>query len=522
MQMRQVMRPSWNLLGLTVLSVALVCGGPVREHAAHAQTATPEATSPAPACLNPVDYGAIPDDGQDDRVPTQQAINDAIAAGGGEICWPMGQFDYTRAPSGGPNRLASLDLSGAKNVRLRGAGPGTVLRMLGDGGQGTWYLMNVRNGSEGIWIGDLSLDSTGAFNTEEQTHLIQIGGAGTLGVTGVQIERVRFFHPALAGRQAGDCIRLVGEVARPVRQIGIHGNWFQFCDRSGIGVQRASYEVTVTGNLFAHVIDQAIDFEPTGTGSVGDYTITGNVFTTGADAQGPFEVTIVGIGGADLAFRVVFAHNVLKGRGLQLFNVRRAVIEGNVIESVLPGPEAVLTVQKLEEEWIIANNVLARLAGSPPGSVVRIIHHGSGTSTRGLLQNNQITQEVDGSPIAVESARDLTVSGNDVAFLGPTAGTYMGFDFRTTIQPGEGVLITGNRFKGALRAAIRLASSPEAMGAVAVTSNLARGGVQYVLRCENGSGFTKPVLLTGNYGDGVAGLHQCLPAAGLVSVGNVP
>jgi len=54
-------------------------------------------------------------------------------------------------------------------------------------------------------IGDMSLDSTGAFNTEEQTHLIQIGGTGILGVTGMQIDRVRFWHPALAGRQAGDC-----------------------------------------------------------------------------------------------------------------------------------------------------------------------------------------------------------------------------------------------------------------------------------------------------------------------------
>jgi hypothetical protein len=137
-------------------------------------------------------------------------------------------------------------------------------------------------------------------------------------------------------------------VARPVRQIGIHGNWFEFCDRSGIGVQRASYEVTVTGNLFTHIIDQAIDFEPTGTGSVGDYTITGNVFTTGANAQGAFEVAIAGIGGTDLAFRVVFAHNVLKGRGLLLFNVRRAVIEGNVIEAPVSMGEAVLTVEKLD------------------------------------------------------------------------------------------------------------------------------------------------------------------------------
>jgi hypothetical protein len=59
------------------------------------------------------------------------------------------------------------------------------------------------------------------------------------------------------------------------------------------------------------------------------------------------------------------------------------------------------------------------------------------------------------------------------------------------------------------------------MGAVAATSNLARDGVQYVLQCEGRGGFAKPVLLSGNYGDGVAGLHQCA-AAGLVSSGNVP
>jgi hypothetical protein len=198
------------------------------------------------------------------------------------------------------------------------------------------------------------------------------------------------------------------------------------------------------------------------------------------------------------------------------------VIEGNVIEAVLQSPEAVLLVQKLGEEWIIANNVVARLAGSAPGSAVRIVHHNSGRSTRGLLQNNQITQEVDGSPISVESAQDLTVSGNDVAFLGPTAGVYMGLDFRATVRAGEGLLITGNRFKGALLAAIRLAASPQAMGAVAVTSNMARDGVRFVLRCEASSGgFAKPVLLNGNYGDGVTGLHQCV-VAGLVSVGNVP
>jgi len=114
------------------------------------------------------------------------------------------------------------------------------------------------------------------------------------------------------------------------------GIGFSFVDRSAFGVQRPSYEVTVTGNLFAHVIDQAIDFEPTGTGSVGDYTITGNCLPTGANAQAPSKSTNVGIGGTDLAFRVVFAHNILKGRVWQLFNVRRAVIEGNVIEAAVP------------------------------------------------------------------------------------------------------------------------------------------------------------------------------------------
>jgi len=119
----------------------------------------------------------------------------------------MGQFDYTRAPSSGPNRFASLDLSGAKNLRLRGL-VRTVLRMLGDGGQGTWYLINVRNAAKASGL-VYDLDSTGPSTRKEQTHTVQIGGTVSR-VTGMQIDRVRFWHPALPVAKGWRLHSLVG------------------------------------------------------------------------------------------------------------------------------------------------------------------------------------------------------------------------------------------------------------------------------------------------------------------------
>jgi len=77
-----------------------------------------------------------PDDGIDDRVPAQCAIDDA-AINGGEVCFGPGTWDLTRAPVGSYDRFAALSWH-APYVTIRGAGMyATTLRVAGDQGTAT-------------------------------------------------------------------------------------------------------------------------------------------------------------------------------------------------------------------------------------------------------------------------------------------------------------------------------------------------------------------------------------------------
>src|SRR5438067_2928902 len=61
-------------------------------------------------CYDPAQYGAIPDDGLDDRPAAQKAIDAAAAAGGGRVCFGAGHWTLTRAPAGSYNPYAALSI----------------------------------------------------------------------------------------------------------------------------------------------------------------------------------------------------------------------------------------------------------------------------------------------------------------------------------------------------------------------------------------------------------------------------
>jgi hypothetical protein len=80
------------------------------------------ALAPGPrGCYDPSDFGARPDDGIDDRAPSQQAL-DAASVAGGRVCFGHGRWRLTRAPVGSHNRFAALSTHGA-HVEIQGAGP---------------------------------------------------------------------------------------------------------------------------------------------------------------------------------------------------------------------------------------------------------------------------------------------------------------------------------------------------------------------------------------------------------------
>ncbi len=81
------------------------------------------------AIFNVLDYGAIADDGQDDRLAIQAAIEAAAAAGGGEVYVPTGTYDVT----GGDEEPSDGAIMMRDHVTLYGDGMGQTIIKLIDG-----------------------------------------------------------------------------------------------------------------------------------------------------------------------------------------------------------------------------------------------------------------------------------------------------------------------------------------------------------------------------------------------------
>jgi len=487
-------------------------GGPVA--LAKSEQAT---TTAGGQCTDPALYGALPDDGQDDRAQVQQAIDEAHD--GGTICFRNGTYQFSRVGGTSPDRTVSLVIRGAKNIHLTGAGRQTVLEMDGDGGAGDWYLIHIYASSDAtpvknVEITSLTLSGAKAVNTEEQTHLIGIGVAPTISigtVEGVSIHDVYFYHPfrkkqvgdTWVNEKGGDCIRILGAydpnrltqgqpdpVDKRSRKILISHNQFIECDRSSIGVQRGVFEVIIDGNLFVDVGDQHIDMEPTGAGGIGQFVISNNIFMGGH--QGDHHVAIVGNDDLNPAEDIVFSDNVLVGRGLSLMNVRRVTVSGNFISSVAKTSEGVINAIKTIDQLIIENNNIHRLPGSITGSVVRFIHHNTGMPGRSSIRGNQIYQDGQGQILDLQSVQNISVSDNDLYF-GGAANTYSGIRIQSTARIAKGITVNQNRLYGPLKYGIHLVASPNAFGSATVVGNVTEG-VPTSLRCEGTGGFTKPIV----------------------------
>src|SRR5262245_1927193 len=310
-----------RLLVLPLLAAALT-GLASREAAAIPPNAN--------GCYDPADFGAQPGPGFDARPGAQAAIDAAVGAGGGRVCFGAGRWRLGRAPVGSYNPFAALSTHGA-HLEITGAGPGTVLEIAGDQGAGTLWVIALDPGAHDITIRDLTIDTSLATNTDEQTHAIEVGsGLGTGFVEDVRIERVRFVHPRTPdGSRKGDCLRLVGATPESsVRRVTVIGGTFTSCARSGIAIQRNVFDLVIQGNQFTEAGDQDIDSEPTGSGLNGSVAVIGNIFHDDTTvAQGTFAVTIGGI--SEPMARVTVAHNVFEGRGVNFYRSADTTVTGN-------------------------------------------------------------------------------------------------------------------------------------------------------------------------------------------------
>jgi hypothetical protein len=456
------------------------------------------AAAPGPrGCFDPADFGAVPDDGIDDRVPAQQAL-DAASAAGGRVCFGHGRWRLSRAPAGSYNRIAALATHGA-HVEIQGAGPGTVLEMVGDqGGAATWVI-SIDPGARDITIRDLTIDTSAATNTDEQFHAIEIGnGVGTGLVEDVRIENVRFEHPSPAeGGRKGDCLRLVGNTPQSaVRRVTVIGGTFTRCARSGIAIQRNVFDLVIQGNQFTQASDQDIDSEPSGgvNDLNGSISIIGNVFRDDVSiAQGDFAVTVGGIGGP--MARVVVSGNIFEGRGINFYRASDVTVTGNTFVAQMESEYGVINSGNVLERVAVVGNTIRR--SGLAGAAIRLLHQSGKSPGRLVISDNVITQDTAGSGIVTESAQHLTVSDNDLTWTVP-APTALGIYLRSVLRPADGIMISGNRISApGLLAAVFLGASPEPFRAVSVVGNMARGATAS-LRCDNPGLFEQPIVHAAN------------------------
>lgn len=462
----------------------------------------------APACYDPTDLGAVPNDGLDDRVPFQAAIDAAAAAPeGGTICIPPGRFTFpTRAPLGSYNRFAVLSTHG-RNITIRGAGPETVLELTGDQGGSTTILISVDPSAEHIRVTGLRMVLS-ATNTDEQTHAVATTGvcSTALGlcqpIRDVEIDHVQFAWGRVAPAwRTGDAIRLLGNtVGTELFGARIHDN---SCNtgRACITVQRGVHAVLISGNSFyCDACDQLIDGEATGviltTGQPTDLTIVANTFDRGPLAQGDHDISMTS------AARMTIAGNTLLHGGITLYRSTGVTVTGNTIEApTMTGDEGVLQVANACDGLVVSGNTIRR--GGHVGPVVKLVPH-SGTVCAGVtLGPDTLIQGTPFQAVYAESLSRTSIVGNTIVYPPPGANGFPAIENRAVYSDAARQVtafsVTNNVISGSVTYAVDLHASPGFYGKGVLVSNNTADNATFGLRCDGpAANFTAVVTSGGN------------------------
>jgi len=459
------------------------------------------------SCISPAALGAVPDDHKDDTPAFQRAIDQAIAEHA-EVCIPPGVWNLARPPG----RVGSLELTGGP-IAIRGAGPGTVLRMTGPGNHRTWAVLYAHDAHD-VVIRDLTIDGLDAVETREQTHLIQLSpGTHDVVIAGVTLGPMRRPGQAIGDGIGGDCLRLLGEVGREVADVTVADTRFVDCDRSGIGLQRALRDVALVGVTITGTGDTPIDFEPTGQGAITDVAIVDVAIHQPPAAQSAWAITLTGIGD-DLASRLLVERATLDGGGIAMLNVADVEIADSAITAhPATGGRAMISVMRRGTDVRLLRNTITRPAAAGPGLVIRTSHN-NGFFPHGLtVLDNTLTQATGQPVIVTNSAGGLVVRHNVIDYTGDPGVPMV----QAIAELGDvaGLAIEDNDVRGASGALI--ATSARGAHQVSEVSQRGnRGDADRALRCDPPGGSVTSVTADQRLTDArrCGGASDALPAPG--------
>jgi len=468
-----------------------------------AACAAPEGTTeqaltvaPAHACVDPAAYGAAPDDGVDDRPGIQAAIDYAASIGGGEVCLGAGTWDVTKSPIGTYDRFAAISWH-SPNISLRGAGElATTIRMVGDGGAGKANVVSLDPGASWARVSDLAIDTSLTFNTDEQSHAIEVGtGVGSCAtcppVTDVTIQRVRINHPVIPGERKGDCVRVFGNYTNTeARNIKLLDLDLLACARSGIALQRNANYVTVSRVYFAgdNIGATMFDGEATGGGWDKGLIVEGCTFVRTLPGGDSMALALT----SQTNYQIV--GNTFVGRGLWLYRTTDGLVANNTIDATdaLQGAGVIETGNVATRVSIVGNVVRRRGAG---GSGIKMQPHSGGLPGPIVVADNVVLLENDSTCIFMHSPADVAITGN--VCTGNGGPNSMGVYLAAISQQVDGVSITGNTFRNFGFAAVRMGAGAFGFSGVTISGNTSRAS-NYGLRCDGGTGSSSSVASSGN------------------------
>lgn len=203
-----------------------------------------------------VNFGVVADDGADDRLGLQAAID--AAEDGAVLQLPPGVVETTRSvATSNPARLS--DLRSYRSLTIRGADDGTSVLRMTNPCLGARYLFDALGITSTVTFVNLKIERDVASTTGcgEQTHLVQISGAHDIVFDHVTMSQA---SAGLTGTQGGDCIKLVA-----AEHVTVKDSFFDHCDRSGVSVHRDVHGLTIRRTTFVATGDQDIDLEPPST-----------------------------------------------------------------------------------------------------------------------------------------------------------------------------------------------------------------------------------------------------------------
>jgi hypothetical protein len=406
--------------------------------------------------VNVRDFGAYGDGQHDDAGAFRSALA-ALGSSGGVLYVPAGT--YILKPSGIYPR-GGVDLRFRSNITVRGDGlDQTTLRMAPGSylDEGATHLVYIKKSSQ-VTLRDLTLDGN-RFNasfSDEQNHCVEVWSSLNVRIENV---RIRFCR--------GDGVRLMGEAAPGdpwTDSVWIENSHFEDNGRSGIAVQRAVRNLYIRHNTFDRIKAQSIDIEPTGAQSPTDIFIENNVIH---HSGGTWAVAPGGIGGTDVARRLVFSFNRIENGGAQFAKIDGLRIEGNTIIGDTRHSPLRLS-HNVTNAVIVGNDIVG--AGGSDIPVVDVGALNGGFPSRVTLQGNHINAVLNQTGIHVRDALgDVSILENEISGSGNSNGIHVE-NTVTQGSPRSGFSVIGNVVRN-FKNAVQFSTRTDAFSNVVIQSN---------------------------------------------------